>query len=334
MARKENYLITGGAGFIGSNYTDHLLARGAKVTIFDNLSRRGADRNLAWLREKHGANSFDLVVGDVRQADPLLDVASKADVIVHLAAVTDLNGKTLDYYNANIQGTQNIVDISKKLTSLKTVLFTSSMYVCKPGYIPKSYDDYKPHTLYGESKVKGELIVKAVKDAAYKWVIIRPTSIWGPWFNIPYIDFFNIVYQGKYFDFGRTCTKSYGFVDNTVFQIKKLIDADVHGKTFYLGDEPAIQISEWANEISLEMGKGGIKKIPFFLMQSAAWGGDILTKLGIKFPITSFRLSNMTTNNILPLQDLYAITGSTPVSRLEGVKKTISWLVQHKGYKL
>ncbi|MBA4057391.1 MAG: NAD(P)-dependent oxidoreductase, partial [Marivirga sp.] len=58
------------------------------------------------------------------------------------------------------------------------------------------------------------------------------------------------------------------------------------------------------------------------------------SKLGIKFPITSFRLSNMTTNNILPLRDLYAITGSTPVSRLDGVKKTISWLVRHKGYKL
>lgn len=321
----KKFLVTGGSGFIGTNLVDSFINDGFEVL---NL-----DRNKP-LKEQHvpywkGVDILDYsnLEREIVNFDP--------DVIVHLAAITDLNGKTMDYYNANIEGTQNIVDISKKLNSLKTVLFTSSMYVCKPGYIPRNYDDYKPHTLYGESKVKGELIVKSIKDSNFNWAIIRPTSIWGPWFNIPYIDFFNIVYQGKYFDFGRTCTKTYGFIDNTLFQIRKLIDSPkIHGKTFYLGDEPAIQISEWANEISLEMGKGGIKKIPFFLMQSAAWAGDILSKLGVKFPITSFRLSNMTTDNILPLKDLYAITGPAPVSRLSGVKKTISWLTQYKGYKL
>lgn len=321
----KKFLVTGGSGFIGTNLVDSFINDGFEVLNLDRTKP---------LKEQHVPYWKSVDILDYSNLDREI-VKFDPDVIVHLAAITDLNGKTMDYYNANIEGTQNIVDISKKLNSLKTVLFTSSMYVCKPGYIPRDYDDYKPHTLYGESKVKGELIVKAIKDSNFNWAIIRPTSIWGPWFNIPYIDFFNIVYQGKYFDFGRTCTKSYGFVDNTVFQIKKLVDSPkIHGKTFYLGDEPAIQISEWANEISLEMGKGGIKKIPFFLMQSAALAGDILSKLGVKFPITSFRLSNMTTNNILPLKDLYAITGPAPVSRLSGVKKTISWLTQHKGYKL
>ncbi len=48
----KNYFITGGAGFIGSNYVNRLLERGEKVTIFDNLSRAGAARNLAWLKDK------------------------------------------------------------------------------------------------------------------------------------------------------------------------------------------------------------------------------------------------------------------------------------------
>ena len=321
----KKFLVTGGSGFIGTNVVDELLKQGFSVVNLDKSKP---------LKKEHLSFWKEVDILDYANLETEI-VKFNPEVILHFAAVTDLNGKTLEYYNANIQGTQNIVDIARKIPALKRILFTSSMYVCKPGYIPKDYDDYNPHTLYGESKVKGELIVKEIKDSGYSWVMIRPTSIWGPWFNIPYIDFFNIVYQGKYFDFGNTCTKTYGFIDNTVFQIQKLIQNEgIDRKTFYLGDYPPIQISEWANEISIEMGKGEIKKIPMILIRMAALFGDLITPLGIKFPITSFRLSNMTTNNILPLDDLYHLTGATPANRFEGVKKTIRWLVEHKGYKL
>ena len=81
----KHYLITGGAGFIGSNYVDRLLTRGAPVTVYDNLSRKGAELNLAWLRDSHGPDSFDLVVGDLRDASLLATAARDVDVIVHLA---------------------------------------------------------------------------------------------------------------------------------------------------------------------------------------------------------------------------------------------------------
>ncbi len=321
----KKILVTGGSGFIGTNLVDALLKQGVAVLNLDSSKPPKADHNAYW----NGVDILDYANLEraILKFDP--------EVIVHLAAVADLDGTTDEHYDANVKGTQNIIDISNKLSSLKKVLFTSSMYVCKPGYIPKNYDDYKPHTLYGQSKVKGELLVKSIKDSRYSWVIIRPSSIWGPWFKIPYIDFFNVVYQGKYFDFNNTCTKTYGYVENTVFQILKLIDADnVHAKTFYLGDNPPTQISEWANEISIEMGKGKIKKVPFFLVKMAALAGDLLYKANIKFPITSFRLSNMTTNNILPLNDLYTLIGPPPVSRLEGVRRTITWLVEHKGFQV
>ncbi len=318
-------LITGGSGFIGTNLMDALLKDGNMVLNLDR-DKPFKDQQLSYWR-KVDILDYKNLESEILKFNP--------EIIVHLAAVTDLDGKTEQYYSANVEGTQHLIDVCNKLSSLKKVIFTSSMYVCKPGYIPKNYDDYKPHTLYGESKVKGEHLVKKISNSPYSWVIVRPTSIWGPWFKIPYIDFFTIVYQGKYFDFGNTCTKTYGFVENTIFQIQKLIASDnVHGKTFYLGDIPPIQISEWANEISVEMGKGKIKKIPFFIMRMAAWGGDILSQLKIRFPITSFRLSNMTTNNILPLDDIYKITGPAPVSRLDGVKKTLKWLVDYKGYKI
>ena len=81
----RHYLITGGAGFIGSNYAHRLIQRSEKVTIFDNLSRGGAPRNIAWLEETFGKDAFRLIVGDLRDADLLRESAKDTDVIVHLA---------------------------------------------------------------------------------------------------------------------------------------------------------------------------------------------------------------------------------------------------------
>jgi nucleoside-diphosphate-sugar epimerase len=321
--KMKKFLITGGSGFIGTNLIQALLEDGITVLNIDRVKPKRDDHIPYW-------KSLDIL--DARTLESLV-TEFDPEVIVHLAAVTDLYGKTLDYYQSNIQGTQNIIDIAEKLPSLKNVIYTSSMYVCRPGYIPRNYDDYNPHTVYGESKVQGELLVKALKNPRHKWTIIRPTSIWGPWFGMPYLDFFNIVYQGKYFDFNNTCSKTYGYIDNTVDQIRMLIDVNTHGKTYYLGD-PEIQISEWANEISLLMGKGPIRKIPFFVIRTAALTGDALGLIGVKFPMTSFRLSNMTTNNILPLADIYAVAGQPKVSRREGVMRTLTWLAKHKGYVL
>jgi len=65
----KKYLITGGTGFIGSNYVYRLLARGEHVTIYDNLSRAGASKNLAWLNESFGENDNRLIIGDVADSD-------------------------------------------------------------------------------------------------------------------------------------------------------------------------------------------------------------------------------------------------------------------------
>ncbi len=316
-------IVTGGSGFIGTNLIG-CLSKNFQVLNIDKYPPANAAFTSNWKK-------IDIL--DYKGLEKeILDFCP--DYIIHLAAITDLNGRNNDYYNANVEGTENIIRICGKLNNLKKVIFTSSMYVCRPGYIPKSYDDYKPHTLYGESKVKGELLVKQITDPHIKWVIIRPTSIWGPWFGIPYIDFFNIVYNGKYFDFGRTCSKTYGYVENIVYQITKILISDnANFKTLYLGDNPPIQISQWANEISLDLRRKKIKRIPFFIIKSASIFGDILSKLSIRFPISSFRLSNMTTNNILPLDEIYEIARDLPVSRAEGTRETINWLINHKGYK-
>jgi CDP-paratose 2-epimerase len=123
------YLITGGAGFIGSNYADHLLARGEKVRLYDNLSRRGADRNLAWLREKHGSASFELVVGDTRQADMLREAAEDADVIAHLAgqvAVTTSVDDPRTDFEVNALGGFNVLEAARASGRRPLVIYSST----------------------------------------------------------------------------------------------------------------------------------------------------------------------------------------------------------------
>src|SRR3972149_9251048 len=112
----KNYFVTGGAGFIGSNYVHRLLERGEKVTLYDNLSRAGAPRNLAWLEETFGKGAFHLIVGDVRNADLLTESAMEADVIVHLAgqvAVTTSVTNPRADFESNALGTFNALEAAR-----------------------------------------------------------------------------------------------------------------------------------------------------------------------------------------------------------------------------
>ena len=111
-----NYLITGGAGFIGSNYVHRLLQRGANVTVYDNLSRAGAPRNLDWLKKDFGADSFNMQVADVRDAASIREAARQADVIVHLAgqvAVTTSVTDPRSDFEANAIGTFNTLEAAR-----------------------------------------------------------------------------------------------------------------------------------------------------------------------------------------------------------------------------
>jgi CDP-paratose 2-epimerase len=123
-----SYLITGGAGFIGSNYVQRLLARGEKVTIYDNLSRAGAPRNLEWLRQTFGADSFHMLVGDVRDAEQIAVAAKNADVIVHLAGQVAVTTSVIDPradFESNALGTFNVIEAAR-LSGRNSILIYAS----------------------------------------------------------------------------------------------------------------------------------------------------------------------------------------------------------------
>ncbi|MDD6016432.1 MAG: NAD(P)-dependent oxidoreductase [Prevotellaceae bacterium] len=315
----KKILITGGSGFIGTNLIEELLRRSDySILSIDIAEPQIEGHRKLWQRV------------DIRDGEKLKKVVKdfSPDSVIHLAARTDLNGKSLQDYNANMLGVSNLLDALDTVSNLKQVVFASSMYVCAPGYMPQNFEDYAPHTLYGESKVETERLIKK-RNPQYTWSIIRPTSIWGPWFGEPYNKFFHIVLNHMYFHMGkRACRKTYGYVDNAICQILSIIRADeekVNRKVFYLGDYEPYDITEWANEIAKEAGIR-IPRIPYWCFVCAGWFGDLLKKFGISFPMTSFRLHNMTTDNVHDLVPIQEIAPDLPVSRIEGTKRTLDWI--------
>ncbi|WBY02632.1 SDR family NAD(P)-dependent oxidoreductase [Ramlibacter tataouinensis] len=105
-------LITGGAGFIGSNLAHRLLAMGRKVRILDNLSRPGVEQNLAWLREQHG-QALQVVTGDVRDEQAVQQAVAGVAQVFHFAAqvavTTSLADPRTDFA-INAQGTLNLLE--------------------------------------------------------------------------------------------------------------------------------------------------------------------------------------------------------------------------------
>ncbi len=197
-----HYVITGGAGFIGSNYAHRLMDRGERVTIYDNLSRPGAETNLAWLRSAFGAEHFDFVAGDVRDAALLTATARDADVIVHLASqvavTTSVAHPRLDF-ETNALGTFNVVEAARFSQKTPLVLYasTNKVYggmaslVIEERATRYAYRDYPQgisedfpldfHSPYGCSKGAGD---QYVRDYARIYdlptVVFRQSCIYGP----------------------------------------------------------------------------------------------------------------------------------------------------------
>ena len=310
-------LVTGGSGFIGTNLIELLSGNNYILLNLDKEKPANKEHHKYWI---------DVDILDKNAMAKAFE-SFNPDVVIHLAVVTDIYGKNLEHYLANTKGTENLIAVCKNVVGLQRVLFASTQYVCKLGYMPVNDTDYCPQTIYGQSKVDMEIIIKNAQDINFEWVIFRPTSIWGPYFKYPYRKFFDIIARGLYFDLSVTCTKTFGYIGNSVFQIEKLIKAaNINKRTFYLGDKPAINISDWAAEINLHMKQRKIFRIPYVLKKVMALVGDSLKKAGIYFPMNSFRLKNMITDNIMNVDNLYEITGPPPYSRLEGTIETIKWM--------
>ena len=211
--------------------------------------------------------------------------------------------------------------------SIERLIVTSTQFVCEAGYQPKDDLDFKPFTLYGETKRRCEL---ATREAGLTcaWTIIRPTTIWGP-FSLRYRDvMFKVMRKGLYFHpGGKKVIRSYGYVGNVVWQIGRMLTlpkADMDGRVFYVGDQP-MDLRIWVEAVSRRLTGKPVRYIPSALIRAIALAGDVLTTLRLPFPITTGRYRSMTSDYITPMDRTIAALGEAPYTLEQSVDETIRW---------
>lgn len=194
------YLITGGAGFIGSNLAAEVLKKGHDLIVLDNLFRTGSDINLSWLRTKGDFKYYPYDIRNQNDVDTVIQ-QEKPDVVFHLAGqvamTTSILNPRLDF-EINALGTFNLLDAIRKYSSDTIVLYSSSnkvygdfagltfvedetRYTCKEfpnGFTEELSLDF--HSPYGCSKgAADQYLLDYARIYGIKTVVFRHSSMYG-----------------------------------------------------------------------------------------------------------------------------------------------------------
>jgi UDP-glucose 4-epimerase len=170
------YVVTGGAGFIGSHITEKLVERHDTVTVIDNMNT-GKEKNLELIKDK-----INFVKGDILDANLLEDITKDVDGVFHqaaLASVQDSFDKPDEYHNVNVNGTENILKLSKKY-GFKVVYASSSSVYGNPIRIPiKESDEKNPINPYAETKLQKEGLAIRYSEMGVKVIGLRYFNVFG-----------------------------------------------------------------------------------------------------------------------------------------------------------
>jgi CDP-paratose 2-epimerase len=196
-------LITGGAGFIGTNLAHRLLTAGESVLLFDNLSRPGVRQNFEWLREMHGA-PVRLQVGDVRDRRALRQAIGGSAQVYHLAAqvaVTTSLSNPSDDFDINARGALNVLEELRLLHDPPPLVFTSTSKVygvlgdielrrsgeryepSDPGILERGFGEDRPlefHSPYACSKgAADQYVLDYARYFGLAAVVFRLSTVYG-----------------------------------------------------------------------------------------------------------------------------------------------------------
>jgi nucleoside-diphosphate-sugar epimerase len=174
------YLITGGAGFIGSNLARKLLSMGEEVVVLDDLST-GKKANLEGIKDR-----VRLVVGDICDLDVVREAMEGIDYVFHHAAVVSVPRSVDDPMRTNqvnVDGTLNCLLAARDVEAKRFVFAASSSAYGDSKELPK-HEDMKPHPLspYGVSKLVGEMYCRVFHEVyGLPTVSLRYFNIFGPY---------------------------------------------------------------------------------------------------------------------------------------------------------
>ncbi len=182
---RKHYLITGGLGFIGSAISNLLIAKGSKVTIFDNLSRGKRKRVLS------NNSRVKFINGDIRNFKEVKKSLKNINVVIHLAYVNGTKyfyTRPTEVLDIAVKGIVNIIDGCKERKIKELYLASSSEVYQTPNKIPTDENEslkvpnvYNPRYSYGGGKILTELMgINYGRKFFKKLIIFRPHNVYGP----------------------------------------------------------------------------------------------------------------------------------------------------------
>jgi len=176
---KKIYLVTGGAGFIGSNITDRLVKEGFKVVVLDNLCE-GKLENIAPVKDK-----ITFIKGDIREEKDLDHALKGVDFVLHQAALRSVPkslDRPLEYNDVNVGGTLKLL-MKAKEHGVKKLVFasSSSVYGDRDNFPEKESDSVNPISPYASTKLMGEYYCRLFSNSfGLDTVSLRYFNVFGP----------------------------------------------------------------------------------------------------------------------------------------------------------
>lgn len=178
-----NFIVTGGAGFIGSHIVAHLLKNNHQVTVIDNF-HSGKIENIAAFGDK-----IKILRIDILDYDKLRNAVKNSDGVFHEAALTLVQEsftKQKEYHNVNVVGTENIFKLAKEF-GFKVVYASSSSVYGDTIKIPIKEDfERKPLNPYGNTKLEDEYLAEKYSKLGVHIIGLRYFNVYGPRQNIAY----------------------------------------------------------------------------------------------------------------------------------------------------
>jgi nucleoside-diphosphate-sugar epimerase len=173
------YLVTGGAGFIGSNIVDQLIARGETVRILDDFST-GREENI-----QHLADSVEVIRGDIRDRDAVETAVEGVDYVLHQAALASVQrsiDEPAESSEVNIQGTLNLLESARRSSVRRFVYASSSSVYGDSDVLPKVETmPPRPKSPYAVAKLCGEYYCQVFSEIhGLPTVSLRYFNVFGP----------------------------------------------------------------------------------------------------------------------------------------------------------